>query len=409
MSFLTYFLALIVFSLPAYQIRFHIFGLPTTLLEILLIILFIGWTAYKINKEELCATWLSLKNKLGVSFYLILAWLIISLISCFWAPNFTASLGIWRAYFLEPIILFFIFLDLIKDSQQRKLILKILFLSALVIALYALAQKFFHFGGVWSLEVAGQPKVWRATSVFAQPNFLGMYLAPIILLALGSSQKIKFKNIFLWLVILGGIISVFLAKSDGALLGIIIGVVAYFVLLNAKARKNFIICALFGVLILLSVSPTRDIAWRKISFQDLSEKLRINIWQSAFILLKQNPFLGAGINGYQQLIKDYQKPVILFAPDGQKIISVETHPYPHNLYLAIWLETGIIGLILFVAIIFFFFKKLRQNLLADKLNREVSLAIAAAMVAILIHGLVDTPYFKNDLAILFWMLVALIF
>jgi len=30
-----------------------------------------------------------------------------------------------------------------------------------------------------------------------------------------------------------------------------------------------------------------------------------------------------------------------------------------------------------------------------------------SMIVIIIHGLVDAPYFKNDLAMMFWLLVAL--
>ena len=30
------------------------------------------------------------------------------------------------------------------------------------------------------------------------------------------------------------------------------------------------------------------------------------------------------------------------------------------------------------------------------------------MVVIIVHGLVDVPYFKNDLAVMFWALVAMI-
>jgi hypothetical protein len=29
------------------------------------------------------------------------------------------------------------------------------------------------------------------------------------------------------------------------------------------------------------------------------------------------------------------------------------------------------------------------------------------MIAIVIHGLVDVPYFKNDLAAMFWLMIAL--
>ena len=30
------------------------------------------------------------------------------------------------------------------------------------------------------------------------------------------------------------------------------------------------------------------------------------------------------------------------------------------------------------------------------------------MTVLLIHGLVDVPYFKNDLAVLFWIIIGLI-
>ncbi|MFN3301860.1 MAG: O-antigen ligase family protein, partial [Patescibacteria group bacterium] len=94
-------------------------------------------------------------------------------------------------------------------------------------------------------------------------------------------------------------------------------------------------------------------------------------------------------------------------------ISTETHPYPHNLFLAIWTELGIFGLIVFLFILFQFFKsglqKLKiENLKTIKNNNLLIISILSAMVTILIHGLVDTPYFKNDLSVLFWLIVGLI-
>lgn len=37
----------------------------------------------------------------------------------------------------------------------------------------------------------------------------------------------------------------------------------------------------------------------------------------------------------------------------------------------------------------------------------MSAAALASMAALLVHGLVDVPYFKNDLAVLFWILISL--
>jgi hypothetical protein len=36
------------------------------------------------------------------------------------------------------------------------------------------------------------------------------------------------------------------------------------------------------------------------------------------------------------------------------------------------------------------------------------LGVACAFLTIIIHGLVDVPYFKNDLAVFFWVLLAIV-
>ena len=40
-------------------------------------------------------------------------------------------------------------------------------------------------------------------------------------------------------------------------------------------------------------------------------------------------------------------------------------------------------------------------------HRAFAVMMASAMIALVVHGLVDVPYFKNDLAMLFWLLLAL--
>ncbi|MCA9389730.1 MAG: hypothetical protein KC585_03955, partial [Candidatus Magasanikbacteria bacterium] len=67
--------------------------------------------------------------------------------------------------------------------------------------------------------------------------------------------------------------------------------------------------------------------------------------------------------------------------------------YPHNIILNFWVETGLAGLLAFFWIVFAWLKKKEAMLLP--------------LVALLIHGLVDVPYFKNDLAIVFFLVLAL--
>ena len=61
---------------------------------------------------------------------------------------------------------------------------------------------------------------------------------------------------------------------------------------------------------------------------------------------------------------------------------------------------------LFVWIIVKYFIIGFRNL--KKENRFIALGLIGAMVAIVVHGMVDVPYFKNDLAVMFWLVIAML-
>jgi len=69
---------------------------------------------------------------------------------------------------------------------------------------------------------------------------------------------------------------------------------------------------------------------------------------------------------------------------------------------------GLAGMLLFIWIIGKYLA-ISFKLLAIRGNRDkfVILGLLCAMVAIIVHGFVDVPYFKNDLAVIFWVLVAM--
>ncbi|MCX7778922.1 MAG: O-antigen ligase family protein [Patescibacteria group bacterium] len=415
-----WFLFLILASLPTYQIRLRIFGLPTTLLEIMILILFAYWFINKIKDQKSNIKITSQNCKRNNWFWLILLWLLVSLIAVFFSPDQWLALGHWRAYFLEPILLLIIFLDLIKTKKDLNFVFFFLSFSALYISLWAIGQKIFG-GGMLSLEAWQYPlkPIWRATGPFPQSNFLGLYLSPLILLFLGQFlEGLKDKkfppSIYYFFISVLSILAIIFARSEGAILGIVVGLIFYFLIILRKNQKLiFILVLLSTFYFLLFFSPWQSYLWPKITFQDLSGQLRLNIWQGVFKLLKERPIFGAGLRGYQKLIPLYQKPLTL--PTGE-IISKETHPYPHNLFLALWSELGIFGLITFLMIILNFFQigfqKLFEiwnlemgNLKSRQHNKLLIASILSAVIVILIHSLVDTSYFKNDLAILFWIII----
>jgi O-antigen ligase len=128
----------------------------------------------------------------------------------------------------------------------------------------------------------------------------------------------------------------------------------------------------------------------KLTLQDLSGQVRIAQWQETAAYLKDGHWLvGAGLSGYPIAIKPYH-----VHPE------YEIFQDPHNVALNVWVELGALGLVA-VALLAW------QALRAPKRD-WVALAASFALLQMLVHGLVDVPFFKNDLAMMTFLLLALV-
>ena len=130
--------------------------------------------------------------------------------------------------------------------------------------------------------------------------------------------------------------------------------------------------------------------------QDPSKQNRFVLWGAAVDMLRHSPVLGVGLAGFHEKYQNYP-----LGPD--RVVQ----NYPHNFFLNFWLETGLFGLLAITALLILFYR--RVNFLRSIKKWPHALPIAAGMMVIVLHGLVDVPYFKNDLAVLFWTIFALPF
>ena len=118
--------------------------------------------------------------------------------------------------------------------------------------------------------------------------------------------------------------------------------------------------------------------------QDSSGLVRRAQWSETLTMLADRPFLGAGLNGYPAALAPYHDATFY-----------EIFQYPHEIFLNSWSELGLIGLIaLFIGAILVARTTWRRK------DEVLVLAFAVAILTMTIHGLVDVPFFKNDLAIL---------
>ena len=113
-------------------------------------------------------------------------------------------------------------------------------------------------------------------------------------------------------------------------------------------------------------------------------------------MLQNSPWFGAGLSGYPAALSPYHKDTFF-----------EIFQYPHNIFLNFWSELGLGGLLVLLVMTI---KIIRQTIKTIKIKpRQIlTLAAVAALLQMAIHGLVDVPFFKNDLAVMTFVLLAMI-
>ena len=374
--------ALILFSglLPIYLLRLSIGPIPTTLLEILIVILTIVW----LTKHR--PSWKDVKR---ISWLKPAALLIVAAsIGVFVASDVMSAFGIWKAYFIEPILLALIFTTTLKQEDWRP-VFKALGISAAALSLFAILQYATGFGipAPWDIEL-------RVTSLFDYPNALGLFLAPI--LSYGIVQYIQKIDQSFWLSVSTlSFIAILLSQTEAALVAI---PAALFITLwmspvTFKIKKVLTVSTLLVTTLLVAFVP---IVQEKLLLQDDSGQVRQSQWQETINLVQEHVLLGIGLNGYPEALAPYHNAT-----------HYEIFQYPHNIFLNIWTELGLLGLIAFFWLAWLILRNLDPS--TPRSLDPFSLALFAALLTMTIHGLVDVPYFKNDLSILTWIFIAGLF
>lgn len=386
-------LSIIVLMLPSYLYRFNILGLPSTLLELMILLLFgiwliKGWPHKYKDLRKLSTT---LKSLLGL-------WLVVSLMALAVNPTL-AALGLWRAYFLEPLFFFIVFINSVRDKKDFMMIVRALGILVIWLFVVAIYQNYSH----WNyLPAYNFPQVKRLTAVFSYPNALSLLTAPLAAFFAGWWVKSRHK-LADWpylLVFVLALALAALARSDGAVVAILTSLVLLLIL-DKKNRKWRLSLAAVVIIILFIFSslPARLADFKQQLFSprlDLaatSLEIRSSQWQETWQMLKDHSFWGAGLNGYQPAMAPYHQTDWL-----------EVYLYPHNIFLNFWTELGLAGVIIFLAWLIYIGMLLRK--LFRQKNR-LAWPFTLLWFTWLVHGLVDVPYFKNDLSLLFFIILGL--
>lgn len=427
-------LLLTIAALPAYLIRFKIYGLPLTLLEAMILISFGVWFI-KSFLPHLKTIIRNHRARMPYPYSIeIVLLLVIAFVSAGVSGFSSGALGIFKAYFFEPVLLFILILNVFKTRRDCLKILGALLISAALISLFAIYQKItgqFISNSFWADEATR-----RVVSVFGYPNAVGLYLSPLIMIFIGwlfylpkrTLLNGAFKKIIIILTVIISFLAIYFAHSRGALIGLTVALLVFTLLAERKRRKGILIILGIVIVLFLAVPASRNYLNDKLQFKDLSSEIRRQQWKETLAMLNDGRIIsGAGLDNYQTAVRPYHQAGLFFNGDNLPNFSqqlrasstlrakywqpVEIYMYPHNIFLNFWSELGLFGLLLFIWIIIkFLFVSLKLIIIYSRENKKeryLIIGLLSAMIVIIVHGLVDVPYFKNDLAAMFFILLAL--
>lgn len=373
---------LVVFCLPLYLIKFSVLGLPTNVLEAIILTLFLAW----LIKNKISGIKEFFKNK-TIIWPVLLIFVGVVLATIF-SWDLRLSMGILKGWFIIPFLFFMVLITTINQEEIKK-VLNTFVLSGFVVSVISLIYLI-----LGKLDVHG-----RLQGIYNSPNYLAMYLAPALIIGIGyyvftflaspsetrSRMSPSLSNIFVFFLISCFLLSVFFTKSYGALLGLLgamgFGVVFHLYKRNKKWLALSIIIIGFIFILIFGLIKIKSLDGLK------SFDARFVIWETAINSFTDYPITGIGPGTFEYYFPPYPKWGV---------------PQPHSIYFAFLLQTGIIGFIGFIWLLIWFFK-----IGIKQINNHLSLIIMMVMTYTLTHGLVDTTYWKNDLSVFFWIIIGL--
>ena len=292
--------------------------------------------------------------KENYQFLIFASWV---LITCFWAPNFEKAIVqyvITTAIYLSSLI---IVQNKMLDSLESDFSIYLPLAFGCLIAIIIFAIEYVSEGSIsiWfrSIFQSGGKKYFALHFLDRGCSLLAIISWPVMYFYL----KRKFFSIAivyysLVLYILG------ISDSFATYLGFIGGTVAFcFTLL---VRRVAIYISIYVIIASAVLFPVFSIVQSPLYLSEKyfqipdSGKHRLFIWKFTAYKALEKPLMGWGFNSSREIPIDEEGDVVYFQ-------QYKWHPlplHPHNCFMNIWLECGLIGLVLFFAILI----KIIQNI-----------------------------------------------
>ncbi len=268
---------------------------------------------------------------------LMLAFLVWCLLSLTWANNLTVAINVLGGYAFRFILFLFLFVNEIRNRETFEGLM-----TTLAVAGWA-----YILAGISSLLTSGYELGGRLQVLDANENSLGgifpVVVVGVIWMAIRASNLKKlFWTVMGAIFILLAFVLIALSGSRGSA---ITWVITMLVLLIWKPTRLW---GIIGLLIMVAAAAAAPLVLSTTldRFTDrMNDTLlggREALWQAGWLLIRRNPLTGVGVGNSPYAMMEIVRSF-------RSVFGFETAPI-HNPILAIWAETGLVGLLLYLAV-----------------------------------------------------------
>lgn len=353
-----------LFFIQAYLIRFQLLNYPTNLQEILII--------------ANCFTFLAANKKLPniKKHWIILSFFILTAISTA-TTDIISNIDYIRhlKFLVFGSALTYIFLETLNKKVDQERGITYAGLGAIAFGAFSVIYNLLGFNVAYDLRLLGP---------LDAAVYLAFYFAPFFIFFTINYLKNKKRSHLFYALILGALLIA--TRSMGAIGAAFASISIYF-FNNSLNKKSKIILSIIGLIIATSIFYTKILPTLNTEYSSLDE--RGQIWQTSAHLLKepQTIITGLGLGQFQEHYSNNVAEVLQKEPLDYYVLQ------PHNIFLLFIFNHGILGLLLLATIIILTFRSKSPY--------------KYIIFYFLIHGLIDTPFYKNDILFIILLFLSL--
>ena len=299
-------------------------------------------------------------------------------------------------------LLFFLIIHNANSFVKIRRILTSIVIFAFSLSLFAIIQKLTWNGKIFwfrGLRYGGSP-----FGPYVNHNHYAGYMEMVIPLAIGLIFLSKDINKRLMLgfmtIVMAG--TVFMSNSRAGMVSMICSLVFLSLMLtlskNPKHRFPFVFLIVISLLLFLAyIGILSDSLNRILTLTEpdrLSQELRPKVWKDSLNIYKDFPIFGSGLGTFENVFPKYKS----FA-------NQITFSHAENEYLQALTECGALGFLIILWGIIIFFKTIFRYAKKDLMT----LCLFTSAVAIAIHSLFDFNLHIPANAVIFSIIISLIF